>query len=58
MTGEDKVIWDLIETKKMNRAMVIHLKASENLKVMPGTDNNTKLPTLTFANEEINLDFA
>ena len=34
------------------------LKAGKNLKVMVGTDNITKLPTLTFANKEINLDFA
>ena len=34
------------------------LKAGTNLKVLLGTDNITKLPTLTFANKEINLDFA
>ena len=34
------------------------LKADKNLKTMLGTDNMAKLPTLTFANEEINLDFA
>ena len=34
------------------------LKTGYNLKVLLGTDNITKLPTLTFANEEINLDFA
>ena len=34
------------------------LKAGKNLKVLLGTDNIRKLPTLTFANEEINLDFA
>ena len=33
------------------------LKAGKNLKVILGTDNATKLPTLTFANEELNLDF-
>ena len=34
------------------------LKAGKNLKVLLGNDNFTKLPTLFFANEEINLDFA
>ena len=34
------------------------LKAGKNLKVLLGTDHTTNLPTLTFANEEINLDFA
>ena len=34
------------------------LKAGKNIKVLLGTDNISKLPTLTFANEEINLDFA
>ena len=33
------------------------LKASKNLKFLLGSDNITKLPTLTCANEEINLDF-
>ena len=32
------------------------LKAGKNLKVLQGTKNISKLPTLTFANEEINLD--
>ena len=34
------------------------LKASENLKVLLGTDNITKLPTLTCAKDEINPDFS
>ena len=34
------------------------LKAGKNIKALLGTDNITKLPTLSFANEEINLDFA
>ena len=34
------------------------LKAGKNIKVILGTHNISKLPTLTFANEEINLDFA
>ena len=34
------------------------LKAGKNIKVLLGTNNISKLPTLTFANEEINLDFA
>ena len=34
------------------------LKAGKNLKHLLGTDHTTKLPTLTFANEEKNLDFA
>ena len=34
------------------------LKAGKNLKVLLGTDHTTKLPTLTFANEEINLVYA
>ena len=34
------------------------LKAGKNIKVLLGTHNISKLPTLTFANEEINLDFA
>ena len=34
------------------------LKAGNNLKVLLGTDNITKLPTLTCADEEINLDLA
>ena len=34
------------------------LKAGKNIKVILGTNNISKLPTLTFANEEINLDFA
>ena len=34
------------------------LKAGKNIKVLLGTQNISKLPTLTFANEEINLDFA
>ena len=132
MTGEEKVLWDLIETIKTNRPMGIHgaymkiyakdlsvkddllfldnkfvfpptirrifnlmlhethpgqfgmkslaeylcwphiyreiyhhgracsqcLKAGKNIKVLLGTHNISKLPTLTFANEEINLDFA
>ena len=33
------------------------LKAGMNLKVLLGTDKTTKLPTLTGANGEINLDF-
>ena len=33
------------------------LKAGKNIKVLLGTHNISKLPTLTFANEEINLDF-
>ena len=34
------------------------LKAGKNIKVLLGSQNISKLPTLTFANEEINLDFA
>ena len=34
------------------------LKAGKNLKVLLSTDHTTKLPTSSFANEEINLDFA
>ena len=34
------------------------LKAGKNLKILLGTDNITKLLTSTFANEELNLDFA
>ena len=34
------------------------LKAGKNIKVLLGTHNISKLPTLTFANDEINLDFA
>ena len=34
------------------------LKAGKNIKVFLGTHNISKLPTLTFANEEINLDFS
>ena len=34
------------------------LKAGKNLKVLLGTDLTTKLPTQSFANKEINLDFA
>ena len=34
------------------------LKAGKNIKVLLGIHNISKLPTLTFANEEINLDFA
>ena len=34
------------------------LKACKSLKVMLGTDHTTKVPTLTFANEETILDFA
>ena len=33
-------------------------KAGKNLKILLGTENITKQPTLTFANEEKNLDFA
>ena len=35
-----------------------YLKAGKNIKVLLGTHNISKLPTLTFVNEEINLDFA
>ena len=34
------------------------LKAGKNIKLLLGTHNISKLLTLTFANEEINLDFA
>ena len=34
------------------------LKTGKSLKILLGTDKITKLPTLTFAKEEINLDFA
>ena len=34
------------------------LKAGKKIKVLLGTHNISKLPTLTSANEEINLDFA
>ena len=34
------------------------LKAGKNIKVLLGTHNISKLPTLTFANEEINLEIA
>ena len=34
------------------------LKAAKNIKVLLGTRNISKLPTLTFANKENNLDFA
>ena len=34
------------------------VQAGKNIKVLLGTHNISKLPTLTFANEEINLDFA
>ena len=34
------------------------LKAGKNIKVLQGTHNISKLPTLTVANEEFNLDFA
>ena len=131
-TREDKVLWDLIETIKINRPMGIHgaymknyakdlhvkdellfldnklvvpatirrtfnsmlhethpgqfgmkslakylswrhiyreiyhrgrtcsqcIEAGKNIKVLLGTNNISKLPTLTFANEEINMDFA
>ena len=40
------------------RACIQCLKAGENIKVLLGNHNISKLPTLTFANEEINLDFA
>ena len=128
MTRDDKMIWDLIETKKTKRPMGIHgsymknfandlhgkddllildnklnvpatirstftamlheihpgqlgmkslaeytwwphiyreiyhhgssvSQCLKNLKIWLGTDNITKLPTLTWANDEINLDF-
>ena len=34
------------------------LKAGKNIKVLLGTHNISKPPTLTFANDEINLDFS
>ena len=34
------------------------LKAGKNLKVLLGSEHASKLPDLTFTNEEINLDFA